>query len=215
MIVVNLRVWKRLLPTWHLTRYFWKTQIFINPILPMHMHIIITVVVAVAIVAANHVSRLRAEGVWRCGRGRKPQFWHHPQPWRERLESPSRPWLVPAAVSGSMRGSHLCVCVCVCVCVCAQGAPLGVWQCGGAFEQANEWWIFDPVMGHLISEQQGDKEGPFVASVCTPYWCADGDIHRWWWCCWKFIIASTWRASLLFFLDEQAQQKGFDITFCY
>ena len=48
-----------------------------------------------------------------------------------------------------------------------EGAPLGVWACGGEYEQANEWWKYDEQMGHLASEQAGAQPGPFVATVCT------------------------------------------------
>jgi hypothetical protein len=48
-----------------------------------------------------------------------------------------------------------------------EGSPIGVWDCGGAFEQSNEWWKYDATMGHLASEQQGDAPGDFVVTVCT------------------------------------------------
>jgi hypothetical protein len=48
-----------------------------------------------------------------------------------------------------------------------EGSPLGTWSCVGAFDQANEWWVYDAVMGHLSSVQAGAAPGPFVASVCT------------------------------------------------
>ena len=38
-------------------------------------------------------------------------------------------------------------------------SPLGVWSCGGEFQQANEWWKLEPIMGHLLSMQSGGQPG--------------------------------------------------------
>ena len=49
-----------------------------------------------------------------------------------------------------------------------QLSPLGVWSCGGVFDQANEWWVYDAVMGHVVSKQASTTPGvPFVMTACT------------------------------------------------
>lgn len=48
-----------------------------------------------------------------------------------------------------------------------QLSPLGVWACGGAFDQPNEWWNYDSEMGHLVSVQPSSSPGLFVATSCT------------------------------------------------
>ena len=48
-----------------------------------------------------------------------------------------------------------------------QLAPLGVWECGGEFDEPNEWWKFDPIMGHIASMQTGPSAGPFVVTACS------------------------------------------------
>lgn len=49
-----------------------------------------------------------------------------------------------------------------------QLSPLGIWSCEGAFDQANEWWKYDSIMGHLISMQpSADPSSPFVATACS------------------------------------------------
>ena len=48
-----------------------------------------------------------------------------------------------------------------------QFAPLGVWDCAGAYDQANEWWRYEPAMGHLTSVQSSSTPGAFIVTACT------------------------------------------------